>query len=233
MVSEEQKFGIHDQNFSSPSSVYSSEEVRIYNEYRDHSNLMNIAKCVPDRKKVLFLKKFLKSKWNQEVTITLSSTQVIEGKVGAVGRDFVMLWNSFRRIWIPYNSIRSSNIPIGYPTYTNSHLYILYDNRLRESLLSRFGETVAKRSELRNLFYEEALTTHLQSIIGVNIEIRGEKQITGKLTECSKEGVKIRHRGYEYFIAFQDIKLIETKGFFNMIKGYVKTWMDRGGKTSE
>ena len=107
------------------------------------------------------LKQFFKTKRNQQVVVSSvikDVTVTTEGKVATIGRDFVMVTDLKKRIWIPYTAIESATIPFGHPTYSDSQQHFIYDNQLQQKLVLQFGETVAKREELIRQFFEESLT---------------------------------------------------------------------------
>ena len=84
-------------SFSSPTSAVSAEETRILNEHISQQNMFKIINLYEPHRKTLTLKKFFKMKRNQQVVVTTlfekEGTSTIEGKVAAIGRDFVMLTN--------------------------------------------------------------------------------------------------------------------------------------------
>jgi len=94
-------------SFSSPTSAVSSEETRILTEYISQKNLFKITSQDETRRKSLTLKQFFKMKRNQQVVITSAiendGSKITEGKVATIGRDFVMITDVQKRIWIPYN----------------------------------------------------------------------------------------------------------------------------------
>lgn len=176
---------------SSPAGAAPTEEIRLFNEYKEQADLLQIAKAMPEKRKFLMLKKFLKMRRNQQVIIFLKNQdQVYEttGKVKAVGRDFVMMTNVKERTWIPFHAIESANIPSGVPLYSTTHQNIIYDNQLKQRLLSHFGETVAKRDILIQQFYEESLLTNLNSWKSLWVRVQTEERtIFGKIEDTGKQ----------------------------------------------
>lgn len=176
------------EHLSSPLGATSSEEIRIFNEYMEQVNLNKITESLPDLKKPLILKKFFKMKRNQQVEVySFKGEKLLHtlGKVTAIGRDFIMLTNLKDRIWIPYHSIESANIPTGIPNYENSHQNFIYDNDLRQKLVSNFGEVVSKRNIYIQQFFEETLFTNLQSWIGTWVKVETSNQSTfGRIQVC-------------------------------------------------
>jgi hypothetical protein len=97
---------------TSPYSAMPTEELRLFIEYMEQSNLRSLAQVKPELKKPLMLKNFFKSKRNQQVEVYSKSGKspiYTLGKVSAIGRDFFMLSNLKDRIWIPYSAIDSAN----------------------------------------------------------------------------------------------------------------------------
>ena len=202
-------------SYSSPTSAVSEEETRILTEFNHQKNWFKLVNLYEPHRMTLTLKKFFKSKRNQQIVISSRSTEgetvTTEGKVDTIGRDFVMLTNLKKRIWIPYAAIESANIPFGFPTYSNTQQYHLYDNQLQQKLTQRFGETVAKRDELVKQFFEESLQTNLSSWIGVWVEVKTETGSTlGKLTLTTVDGVTVNYFKTEKVIPLSAIRSVQT-----------------------
>jgi hypothetical protein len=205
---------------TSPTTPTSTEEARLLREYIERSNLLNIAKADESRRKILMLKKFFKEKRYQQVAVYYRcGTKPLykEGKVSAVGRDFVMLTNLKDRIWIPYSSIESANIPYGIPNYSNTHQIPIYDNNLREKLLLNFGETVAQRDALKQVFYEESLQTNLDSWrdTWIVVHLNENEKKFGKIIESKNGKLLLSFFRKQEQLVLQDIKYVETIRFFN------------------
>lgn len=183
------------EGFSSPAGAAPTEEIRLFNEYKEQANLLQIANAVPERRKFLMLKKFLKMRRNQQVIVRLKKdNQIFEktGKVNTVGRDFVMLTNAKERIWMPFRTIESANIPSGVPLYSTSHQNLIYDNQLKERLLYRFGETVASRDILVQQFYEETLLTNLNSWKSLWVKVETEQKVSfGKIEDTDSQTLRL------------------------------------------
>lgn len=202
-------------SFTSPTSIVSEEETRILTEYNHQKNLFKLVNLHEPHRKTLTLKKFFKSKRNQQIVISSHLTEgeevTIEGKVDTIGRDFVMLINLKKRIWIPYAEIESAKIPFGFPAFSNTHQYHLYDNQLQQKLTQRFGETVAKREELVKQFFEESLQTNLASWKDIWVEVKtGNSSVFGKLTTSTAHGVKVKYFKAEEEIPLSAIRLVQT-----------------------
>jgi hypothetical protein len=167
------------------------------------------------------LKRFFKMKRNQQVVIyTKSGVETIYtlGKVSAIGRDFVMVTNLNERIWLPYHSIESANLPIGIPNFSNSHQYFFYDNDLRRKLLQNFGETVSKKDALIQQFYEESLATNLQSWGKTWVKIRTDKEtVYGKIQNVTKQNLLISLLNEKIEIELKHISAIYTIRFFSLL----------------
>ncbi|WP_404458340.1 hypothetical protein [Oceanobacillus kapialis] len=180
----------------------------------DRANIFHISQHNKKRGKLLRLRKFFKAKRNQQVEVYFSigtDSHYKQGKVSTVGRDFVMLTNLKERVWIPYAVIESANIVYGIPTYSNTHQHYLYDNNLRTKLLRQFGETVSKRDNLKQQFFEETLQTNLNTWKDTWVQIWSDEHVKkiGKISS-SEENLTITMLGKKEEIAFEEIKYIET-----------------------
>ena len=206
---------------TSPTTSTTTEGTRLLTEYIDRANLFNISSKVEGRAKSLQLRKFFKSKRNQQVEVYFKCGEksiYTEGKVSTIGRNFVMLTNLRDRMWIPYSVIESANIPYGIPNYSNTHQHFLFDNNLRKKLVNNFGEVVSNRDILKQQFYEEALITNLTSWkhTWVVIHLSEVSKKVGKIVE-SREGmltITYFHKLEE--IELNQVKYIETIRFFSL-----------------
>ena len=178
-------------SFTSPTSAVSSEETRVLTEYIHQKNLFRITKKDEILRKSLMLKQFFKMKRHQQVVVSSvikDETVTTEGKVAMIGRDFVMVTDLKKRIWIPYTAIESATIPFGHPTYSDSQQNFIYDNQLQQKLVLQFGETVGKREALIRQFFEESLQTNLNSWKGVWVEVKtDQKTYFGKIKNTTKK----------------------------------------------
>lgn len=219
-------------SFSSPTSAVSLEETRILTEYISQKNLFNVVNQDETRRKPLVLKQFFKMKRNQEVVVSSFIEEDIkvttEGKVALIGRDFVMLTNLQKRIWIPYTAIESANIPFGFPSYSNTHQHFIYDNQLQQKLVLQFGETVAKREALIKQFFEESLQTNLHSWKGMWVEVKtAEKAFFGKITKATKKELFLQLFKTEKVITLNDIRSVSTIGWFPLWKKVLKSILNK------
>ena len=200
---------------TSPTSGTTTEESRLLTDYIDKANIFTISKQDVRRGKNLKLRKFLKSKRNQQVEIYSkcgSESRYKEGKVSTIGRDFVMLTNLKERVWIPYSTIESANNPFGIPTYSNTHQHYLYDNQLRKKLIQQFGETVAKRDVLIQQFYEESMQTNLDSWkdTWVVVHLNEILKKVGKIVSSKDDILHIAFFGKEEHMNLKDVQYVET-----------------------
>ena len=156
-------------------------------------------------------------KRNQEVVIYLGNT-VIFGKVSAIGRDFVMITNLNKRIWVPFHAIQSANLPTGIPSFSNSHQYFIYDNDLRQKLLQHFGETVAKRDVLIQQFFEESLVTNLISWRKTWVKIQTDQELVfGKIQSVTQQKLVLLLLNEKVELDLTNITMIESIRFFNLL----------------
>lgn len=215
-------------SFSSPTSAVSLEETRILTEYNGQKNLFNVVNRDETRRKPLLLKQFFKMKRNQQVIVSSIIEKDVnvttEGKVATIGRNFVMLTNLQKRIWIPYTAIESANIPFGFPTYSNTHQHFIYDNQLQQKLVLQFGETVAKREALIKQFFEESLQTNLHSWKGMWVEVKtAEQAFFGKITKTTKKELFLRLFKTEKVIPLNDIRYVSTMRLLPLWKKVLKS----------
>ncbi|WP_106496445.1 hypothetical protein [Lentibacillus sp. Marseille-P4043] len=215
-------------SFSSPTSAVSTEETRVLNEHINQQNMFKLIHLYEPHRKTLTLKMFFKMKRNQQVVITpvseIEESATVEGKVAAVGRDFVMITNLQKRIWLPYRSIKSATIPFGTPTYSNPHQHHIYDNRLRKNLVLSFGETVTKRDALIQQFFEESIRTNLDSWKGTWVKVKTSHTTQfGKIKQTNKEELNLKHLKSETAIPLQKILYIETLRLINLWKEVLKS----------
>lgn len=219
-------------SFSSPTSAVSIEETRILTEFNNQKNLFNVVTQDETRRKPLILKQFFKMKRNQEVVVSSIIEKDLnittEGKVATIGRDFIMLTNLKKRIWIPYTAIETANIPFGFPSYSNPHQHFIYDNQLQQKLVLQFGETVAKKDALIRQFFEESLRTNLNSWGGLWVEVKtGEKIFLGKIKKTTKKELFIHVFKTEKRISLNDIRYVSTIGLFTLWSNILKSYLNK------
>jgi ribosome maturation factor RimP len=214
------------EGLTSPTNHVTTEETKIFKEYMEQKNLFKLTEAKPHMKKALTLKRFFKMKRNQQVEIYSKAGQksiYSEGKVNAIGRDFVMITNLKDRIWIPYEKIDSANVPYGIPNYSNTHQHYIYDNDLRTKLLQNFGATVSQREILIQQFHEETLRTNLSRWKNTWVEIKYEenKSHVGKVLETSKKTVTLKGFRHVYHIPLNKIEMIETIRFLKILTSFI------------
>lgn len=220
-------------SFSSPTSAVSEEETRILSEYIAQKNLFKVTSQDESRRKVLFLKQFFKMKRNQQVVVSSVIEKDIplttEGKVATIGRDFVMLTDLKKRLWIPYRAIQSATIPFGFPTYSNTHQHFIYDNNLQQKLVLQFGETVAKKDVLIRQFFEESLQTNLHFWKGIWVETRTADNIFfGKIVSATKADLILQlSKKKESVIPLNEIRYVSTIGIIPLWKKVLKLWLEK------
>lgn len=220
-------------SFSSPTSAVSEEETRILSEYIAQKNLFKVTSQDESRRKVLFLKQFFKMKRNQQVVVSFVIEKDIplttEGKVATIGRDFVMLTDLKKRLWIPYRAIQSATIPFGFPTYSNTHQHFIYDNNLQQKLVLQFGETVAKKDVLIRQFFEESLQTNLHFWKGIWVETRTADNIFfGKIGSATKADLILQlSKKKVSVIPLNEIRFVSTIGIISLWKKVLKLWLEK------
>ena len=209
-------------SFSSPTSAVSSEETRVLTEYIHKKNLFKITKKDEILQKALMLKQFFKMKRHQQVVISSvikDATVTTEGKVAMIGRNFVMVTDLKKRIWIPYSAIESATIPFGHPTYSYSQQNFIYDNQLQQKLVLRFGETVGKREALIRQFFEESLQTNLNSWKSVWVEVKtDQKTHFGKIKNTTKKELFLTSFKKEDLIQLNEVRYLSTVRFFSVLR---------------
>ncbi|MEV9640012.1 hypothetical protein ABZ756_04865 [Mammaliicoccus sciuri] len=224
----EKQYSNENPSFSSPTSSVSAEETRILNEHISQQNMFKLIHLYEPHRKTLTLKKFFKMKRNQQVVITTlieeTKTSTIEGKVATIGRDFVMVTNLRKRIWLPFTSIESATIPFGTPTYSNPHQHHIYDNQLREKLILRFGETVTKKDALIQQFFEESIRTNLHSWQGTWVEVKTADQASfGKIVSTDKEVLTLQLANKMLLIPLIEIQYASTARLFTIWKEIMRS----------
>ncbi|MFD1735426.1 hypothetical protein ACFSCX_02515 [Bacillus salitolerans] len=215
------------QGITSPTTGKTTEETRLLMEYIDRANMFNISNHDETRGKTLKYRKFFKSKRNQQVEVYLkcgTKSLYKEGKVSTIGRDFVMLTNLRERMWIPYTSINSANIPYGIPNYSNTHQHFIFDNNLRNKLIHQFGETVSKRDLLKQQFFEETLKTNLQtwSETWAVVYINEEMKKFGKMKGLIDNHLVMEVMGKRIEIPLLEVKYIETMRVISILSEVIK-----------
>jgi len=218
---------LNGEGLTSPTSAVSTEETRILMEYMEQQNLFNLSSTNENRRKVLTLKKFFKKKRNQQVEVySRSGTDVMytEGKVAAVGRNFVMLSNLKDRFWIPYHAINSANIPYGIPNYSNTHQHYIYDNDLRNKLLLKFGETVSKKEDLFQQFCEDSLESNLNTWKGTRVETKTHEgdEHTGKISYAKDNRVFLKQPHESMSIELSSVSYIRTLRLLQLARKLLK-----------
>lgn len=219
------------QGITSPTTPSTTEETRLLMEYIDRANMFNLSERDEKRGKVLKLRKFFKMKRNQQVEVyancgTESLYKV--GKVSTIGRDFVMLTTLKERMWIPYSVIESANIPYGIPNYSNTHQHFLFDNNLRNKLVLQFGETVAKRDQLKQQFFEESIQTNLETWkeTWVVVFLDTNKKKVGKISSCKDGKLVLTFFGEYLHMNVKDLKYIETIRLFTIFTHLIKRFKE-------
>lgn len=216
------EFNVRDgKGITSPTTASTTEETRLLMEYIDRANLFNISERDKKRGKFLKLRKFFKSKRNQQVEVYAKCGEdsiYKVGKVSTIGRDFVMLTNLKERMWIPYSVIESANIPYGIPNYSNTHQHFLYDNNLRYKLVYQFGDTVSKRDLLKQQFFEESLQTNLETWkeTWVIVSLNHKTKKVGKIVNCEQNSLVLTFFGENFHVNLNEIKYIETTRLFTL-----------------
>lgn len=208
-----------DETLSSPTSAVSQEETRILREHMSQQNMFKLIDIYEPHRKALTLKKFFKMKRNQQVVISPIDAKdtTIDGKVTAIGRDFVMITNLQKRIWLPYTAIESVTIPFGVPTYSNSHQHHIYDNQLQRKIVLKFGETIHKKDALVQQFFEETLRTNLNSWRGTWVEVKTAKQsFFGKIRKTDRHVLFLKLLKVENEIPLNDIQSATTVRLFSL-----------------
>jgi hypothetical protein len=212
---------------TSPTTESTTEDSRLLKEYMERANIFNISKRNEDLGRVLKLRRFFRLKRNQQVEIYSrwgKEPIYTEGKVSAIGRDFVMLTDLKSRIWIPYHAIESTNVPYGIPNFSNSHQNFIFDNDFKNKLINKFGETVAKRDILKQQFYEESLQTNLISWKDTWVEVflKDEEKRVGKMTSVDKGVIKLSTFKKHEEVSLEEVQFIRTIRILTIWKQFIK-----------
>ncbi|MCK0472463.1 hypothetical protein [Halalkalibacter sp. APA_J-10(15)] len=213
------------QGLTSPASELPTEELKMVQQYMHRTNLLNLSKALPDRKKAMILRKFFKHKRNQQIEIYTLGEQPLQiiGKVNTIGRNFVTVTSLRDRIWIPFWRIESAKVPYGLPEVSSSHQHFVYDEELRKKLITRFSETVISKDVLLQQFFEETLETNLQTWKDTRVEIMTEDmEYIGKIIHSNDGKVEINGLKGSQSILLSDITLIKTVRFFHILTGLLR-----------
>jgi len=227
-IEDRKKDPIHEagDRFTSPAGSTSTEEIRVFNEYMEQANLFKITNAAPAQRKYLMLKRFFKMKRNQQVEIFSENgenTAYTLGKVTAIGRDFVMLTNLKDRIWLPYHSILSANVPSGIPNYSNSHQSYIFDNDLKRKLLLNFGQTVSKRDALIQQFYEETLRTNLRTWRGIWVKVTSKEGVnSGQIKDVKDNTLFLTSMNKKMEVDLERILSISSLRFLSLLTIFSK-----------
>ena len=213
------------EGLTSPTNLVTTEETKIFKEYMEQKNLFKLSDAKPNMKKALTLKRFFKMKRNQQVEIYYQVNQkstYSQGKVNAIGRDFVMITNLKDRIWLPYEKIEAANVPYGVPNYSNTHQHYIYDNELRMKLLQNFGATVSQREVLIQQFHEETLRTNLSRWTNTWVEIKYDenKSHIGRIQATTKDFVMLKGFRQMYSIPLKKIEIVKSMRFFKILANF-------------
>lgn len=225
---ERKKDPIHESGvtFTSPAGSTATEEIRVFNEYMEQANLFKITNAAPEQRKSLMLKRFFKMKRNQQVEIYSENgenTNYTLGKVTAIGRDFVMVTNLKDRIWFPYHSIISANVPSGIPNYSNSHQSYIFDNDLKRKLLHHFGQTVSKRDALIQQFYEETLNTNLRTWKGIWVKVFAKDGVySGQIRDVQDHILYLSSMNKNLEVELKHIHSVNSLRFFSFLTIFSK-----------
>ncbi len=207
------------QGLTSPASELPLEELKLVQQHMHQTNLLNMAKALPEKKKDLILKKFFKHKRNQQVEVFVVNDRKplhLLGKVNTVGRDFVSLITLKDRHWIPFSRIESAKIPYGLPEVSSAHQHFAYDEELRRNLITRFSETVASKDILIQQFFEETLQTNLQTWKDTRVQISTTNvDYTGKIVRSNDGIIELSRKKCIHTIPMKEITLIKTIRLFS------------------
>lgn len=224
---ENEYYARRGQGLTSPASELPKEELKLQQMNIMGQNMMRIAASVPERKKPLLLRRFFKHKRNQVVEVySKHGGDALRtlGKVNAIGRDFVTLTTLSRRVWLPFASIESANAPFGLPDVPSSHQHLVIDEELRRKLITRFGETVAKRDVLIQQFFEESLLTHLQTRRGTRVEVlvRDGSRVKGRVEACENGVLELRSWRTGAAVRVEEIAMVRTMRWWQWLPIFQK-----------
>ncbi|MBP1155882.1 MULTISPECIES: hypothetical protein [unclassified Paenibacillus] len=204
-----------EEKYTSPASPLPDYELKMLQKYIHDVNLQKLSESLPRQKKNLMLIKFFKHKRNQRVEIVSSigaHKQHTLGKVANIGRDFVVLTTLWNRIWIPYRSIQSSNIPAGLPDVSNTHQHVVFDEQLRRRLLTQFGKTVGGHDILKQQFYEDSLQTSLQSWKGASVTVTANETMhSGKIVYAASGTLSLQNAKNRFDVNLRDVDYIKLR----------------------
>lgn len=213
--------------YTSPASSLPLHELKMLQEYIHSVNLQNLGTLLPNYKQQMILLKFFKSKKNQLVEVySRNGEEIIHtvGKVSVVGKNFVMLRTLFKRFWIPFPVIHSTKSPFGIPDVPGSHQHVVFDEELRQKLLTNFGSTVAGKEALKQQFFEELLETNLKSWKGTKFTIYSDQIISGKIREIHSGKIFLKDNR---MIPISKINYIQQFRFVSYFEKFFSKWFTK------
>jgi hypothetical protein len=142
------------------------------------------------RKKKKVLRGSLK---RTKVQAKLEQTKrTVVGRVHLVGRNFVLLKNEEKQIFIPLLKVCSVILENRFATPVNEEDLLCIDPCFRRALTFQFGETVAASPELIQLFYRIPLNIYLLLLEGKRVRVRlADRLVVGTLVKVEKEQIRL------------------------------------------
>ncbi|SEM11805.1 hypothetical protein SAMN05192533_10176 [Mesobacillus persicus] len=123
---------------------------------------------------------------------TKQAKRTVEGRVHLVGRNFVLLKNEEKEIFIPLLKVCSIFLKNRYATPANEADLLCIDPCFRRALTFQFGETVASSPELIQLFYRIPLNIYLLLLEGKKVRVRlADRLVVGTLIKVDKEQIRL------------------------------------------
>ncbi|MEW6049279.1 MAG: hypothetical protein AB1609_22880, partial [Bacillota bacterium] len=152
----------------------------------------------------------------QKVRVTLACRQghqLLAGRVGMAGRDFLELKVGRRLILIPYRSLCSIRRKVGgkRPAPQEHRQALLnIDPSLRRRLILRFGEVVSADGALMNLFFGLPLRLKMKDFVGRGVVVATVRTGTvpvlhGVLEAVGEEALQLNAARRTERVSFDDI----------------------------
>lgn len=139
------------------------------------------------------------------------SSGKLSGVIETAGRDFLQVNVLDKSIFVLYNRIISVALDDKNNCKTEKNSSMI-DNKDKRELVLNFGEFVAKKFELVNVYFGIPLYKQLQEIKGKDVQItREDKQVfKGVLIEVEENRVTIENTRETIEIGFDEISLLEV-----------------------
>ena len=139
-------------------------------------------------------------------------TKELSGILGTAGRNFIQLNSVGHYIFIPYELLISLSKKECAGSNHQEQEFIDADTVTRREMVLNFGDFVAKRPELVNLFFGITLYQQLQNYLGEDMRITTEDPniIEGTLFEADEGKIRVKNTEGSTEIKMEQICFLEV-----------------------